>query len=56
MTYEQLIKRLDEIDPIAYGKSRNFTDGAVTELSPYISRGVIDTKTVLLHLVLLTHQ
>lgn len=51
MNYEQLIKRLDDIDPIAYGKSRNFTDGAVTELSPYISRGVIDTKTVLLHLV-----
>jgi deoxyribodipyrimidine photo-lyase len=51
MTYDELIQRLDDIDPIAYGKSRNFTDGAVTELSPYISRGVIDTKTVLLHLV-----
>lgn len=51
MTYPELISRLDEIDPIAYGKSRNFTDGAVTQLSPYISRGVIDTKTVLLHLV-----
>lgn len=51
MTYDELIQRLDNIDPIAYGKSRNFIDGAVTELSPYISRGVIDTKTVLLHLV-----
>ena len=51
MTYAELISRLGEIDPIAYGKSRNFTDGAVTQLSPYISRGVIDTKTVLLHLV-----
>ena len=46
MQYQELIKRLEAIDPIAYGKSRNFTDGAVTELSPYISRGVIDTKTV----------
>ena len=51
MTYQELIKRLDEIDPIAYGKSRNFTDGAVTQLSPYISRGVIDTKLILQHLV-----
>ena len=51
MTYQELIKRLDDIDPIAYEKSRNFTDGAVTQLSPYISRGVIDTKTVLMHLV-----
>ncbi len=51
MQYQELIKRLEAIDPIAYGRSRNFTDGAVTELSPYISRGVIDTKTVLMHLV-----
>jgi deoxyribodipyrimidine photo-lyase len=46
MTYQELIKRLDKIDPIAYGKSLNFTDGAVTQLSPYISRGVIDTKLI----------
>lgn len=51
MTYEELIQRLDDIDPIAYGNSRNFTDGDVTKISPYISRGVIDTKTILLHLV-----
>ncbi len=51
MTYQELIKRLEDIDPIAYGKSRNFTDGAVTQLSPYISRGVIDTKLILMHLV-----
>jgi deoxyribodipyrimidine photo-lyase len=51
MNYQELIQRLDDIDPIDYGKSRNFTDGAITQLSPYISRGVIDTKTVLMHLV-----
>jgi deoxyribodipyrimidine photo-lyase len=33
--------RIDEIDPILYGKSRNHVDGAVTYLSPYISRGYI---------------
>ncbi len=34
------------IDPIAYAKSRNFLDGAVTYLSPYISRGVLTTRRV----------
>lgn len=38
---------IEEIDPVAYGKSRNFIDGQVTYLSPYISRGVISTKQVL---------
>ncbi len=39
--------QVDSIDPIAYGQSRNYIDGAVTYLSPYISRGVISTKQVL---------
>lgn len=34
--------RIDAIDPIGYGKSRNHVDGAVTYLSPYISRGLIN--------------
>jgi deoxyribodipyrimidine photo-lyase len=33
--------RIDAIDPIRYGKSRNYVDGAVTYLSPYISRGFV---------------
>ena len=41
---------LDKIDPIRYAKTRNFLDGSVTYLSPYISRGVISTKTVFDHL------
>jgi deoxyribodipyrimidine photo-lyase len=49
--YQQIIAQLDAIDPVRYGKSRNFTNGAVTQLSPYIARGVIDTKTVFDHLV-----
>jgi deoxyribodipyrimidine photo-lyase len=39
--------QIEAIDPIAYGESRNYIDGAVTYLSPYISRGVISTKQVL---------
>ena len=44
--YQQVLERIDRIDPIAYGKTRNFIDGAVTQLSPYISRGVISTRQV----------
>ena len=39
-------KRIQAIDPVRYASSRNFKDGAVTRLSPYISRGVISTKQV----------
>jgi len=45
-TFDALLKRIDEIDPILYTETRNFTDGAVTQLSPYISRGVISTQQV----------
>jgi deoxyribodipyrimidine photo-lyase len=49
--YQEILNRLDNLNPIQYGKSRNFIDGAVANLSPFISRGVIDTKEVLEHLV-----
>lgn len=45
--YDQIIQRIDQVEPIAYGRSRNFLDGAVSYLSPYISRGVITTKQVM---------
>ncbi|MEQ9266720.1 MAG: FAD-binding domain-containing protein [Balneolaceae bacterium] len=38
--------RIQHIDPVKYASSRNFKDGALTYLSPYISRGVISTKQV----------
>lgn len=44
--YTEIVKLIDDIDPIRYGKTRNFIDGAVTQLSPYISRGVISTKQI----------
>ena len=43
---ESIYQRVASIEPIKYGKSRNFIDGSVTYLSPYISRGVISTKEV----------
>lgn len=43
-------QRIQEIEPVKYASTRNFKDGAVTRLSPYISRGVISTKQVMDHI------
>lgn len=45
--YEAISGKLDMIDLIMYGKTRNYVDGAVTNFSPYIFRGVISSKQVL---------
>lgn len=45
--FQSILDKVSAIDPVAYGKSRNFINGAVTRLSPYISRGVISTKFVM---------
>ena len=39
-------ERLNEIDPIAYGRTRNHLDGAVTQLSPFIRHGVVSLAQV----------
>jgi deoxyribodipyrimidine photo-lyase len=45
--YSEILERIQRVDPIHYARSRNFLDGGVSYLSPYISRGVISTKQVL---------
>ncbi len=45
--YNEITQRIRSVDPVKYGKTRNFVNGAVTYLSPYISRGVISTKQIL---------
>jgi deoxyribodipyrimidine photo-lyase len=45
--YKSILEKLDQVDPVKYGITRNYVAGAVTYLSPYISRGVISTKQVL---------
>ncbi len=45
--YKTILKRIEQINPLDYGKTRNYVNGNVTYLSPYISRGVISTKQVL---------
>ncbi len=44
--FEKILTLVENIQPSTYGSTRNFQDGAVTRLSPYISRGVISTKYV----------
>jgi deoxyribodipyrimidine photo-lyase len=44
--FNKILEQIDAINPIEYGKTRNYIDGAVTKLSPYISRGVISTKLI----------
>lgn len=44
--YASILKQIDEINPIEYCQTRNYLDGAVSKLAPYISRGVISTRQV----------
>ena len=44
--FSQILQKLDLLRPVEYAKNRNFIDGDVSKLSPYISRGVISTKQV----------
>jgi len=44
---ESILKRIEAIDPIKYARTRNFIDGDVTYLSPYISRGVISVRMIM---------
>lgn len=43
---KEIINIVDNIDISNYHKDRNFIDGSVTKLSPYISRGLISTKFI----------
>ena len=44
--YDLILEKVQRINPVQYTKTRNFINGAVTYLSPYISRGVISVKQV----------
>ena len=39
--YQSILNRLERVDVVKYGKTRNFIFGKISYLSPYISRGVI---------------
>lgn len=45
--FKTILAKMDRFDPSNYVSTRNFVDGNVSYLSPYISRGVISTRQVL---------
>lgn len=45
--YQDILDRIDQVNPLKYGRTRNYIHGDVSYLSPYISRGVISTRQVL---------
>jgi deoxyribodipyrimidine photo-lyase len=47
LSYAEILQRIRAVDPVKYGSTRNYINGAVTYLSPYISRGIISTKLIL---------
>ena len=40
------LKKLSQIDPLNYVKSRNYLDGKVTQLSPFIRHGILSLNLV----------
>ena len=45
-TREAALAQLRRVDPRAYGRTRNFLDGAVTRLSPWITHGFLDLPEI----------
>lgn len=43
---DALLAQVQAIDPTRYDRTRNYLDGSVTWLSPYITHGIIDTVDV----------
>lgn len=44
--FTSIQERIASIEPTSYSHTRNFIDGAVTYLSPYLSRGLISTRQI----------
>ena len=49
-TPEAARKRLAEVQPGAYARTRNHLDGAVTRLSPYLTHGLLTLREVVAHM------
>ena len=43
---QEACSKLTLIDPINYAKTRNFGDGKVTKLSPYVNHGILDLNEI----------
>jgi len=45
--YAAILERIQAIDPIKYAQTRNYLNGRITYLAPYLSRGVISLPQIL---------
>ncbi len=43
---DAILQRIDCVQPLLYHYTRNYIDGSVSYLSPYLSRGVVSTRYV----------
>ena len=46
LEYDDLISQLNSINTQEYGRTRNYLNGAVTRLSPFITHGILSTKEI----------
>lgn len=46
-SYPLILERMHAIDPIKYAQTRNFLNGRITYMAPYISRGVVSLPQIL---------
>lgn len=44
--FADILDRISNVDPVAYSRTRNYADGHVSYLSPYLSRGMVSTTFV----------
>jgi deoxyribodipyrimidine photo-lyase len=49
--FDSVLERIRSLDVRTYAKTRNYLNGDVSRLSPYLSRGVISTKCVMEHVL-----
>ena len=45
--HDLILERIEAINPIKYAQTRNYLNGRITYLSPYLSRGVISLPQIL---------
>ncbi len=50
LSLADLEAKIDAFDPIYYAKTRNYIDGGVSYLSPYLSRGIISLSQIVARL------
>jgi len=43
---DEVFASIEAIDPALYERTRNYLDGAVTQLGPYLTHGIVDTVDV----------